>query len=153
MSIINSEWFILIIFSLIYISTFYLSRYFLRNLAKFTSDEIAEIYPHYSSVWLKYYLGLLIIILPFLLLFSVVNSIYQNFEMRVIFLFFPAFSGGMVFEGIFALRTNIYPATTKVLWNAFVLDESGSLRWIAYLQIGLGILETILSIGLFFLLK
>jgi hypothetical protein len=147
---INVETLIVIISAIVVLSTMYFSRFYLRNYAKITGEELAKMHPELGSLKFKYNAIQTVVALVFFLFFVVVAlNIYGKSDMTVLYIGFPMFLAITVFDGLFELITGVYPTTTKYNWNHFVYDETISLRWIAFLQIGLAIFETIISIVIF----
>jgi hypothetical protein len=146
---INVETLIIIISAIVVLSTMYFSRFYLRNYSKITDEELVKLHPELGSIKLKYNVIQTIVALVFFLFFAVALNIYGKSEMIVIFLGLPTLLAVTFYDGLFELTTGVYPATTKYNWNQFVYDDSKSLRWVAILQIGLAILETIICIVIF----
>jgi hypothetical protein len=139
---INIKWLIIIFFIFVALSTLF-SRVYLRNHSKFTSKELAGLHPKLGSINFKYKLFHIVLGAVFFFFFSIaiINTIGKSdiADMGGIFLLSLMCAVFNLSEGIFGLTTGVFPVTTKYDWNQFVYDDSKSLQWIAFAQIGLGI--------------
>jgi hypothetical protein len=64
-------------------------------------------------------------------------------------LFFTGLLSLGFWDGLFALITGIFPATTRWNWNRFVYDSNENYRWMAKLQIALAILGALVGLAMF----
>jgi hypothetical protein len=122
------------------------SRFCLRNYPKVTSDEIRELHPDLGNVAFNFFSLSIFVFLFSAIIYILAVVFFGGSGIVMIFLFGPLFLTQPFFEGIFAIKTNIYPATTSSNWDNFVYNESKSLRWIAKFQIGIAVLEIAFSI-------
>lgn len=129
------------------VAVIFFSRYCLRNHPKLSGEKIAQMRPDLPSIKFTYNLQQTVIALALFLAGIAISNSFGIRDMRMVIIFFPWFSGLAIFDGIFALKTHVYPTTSKANWDQFVLDEGDSLRWIAYSQIGLAALW--IAVGLF----
>lgn len=119
----------------------YLSRFLLRNHTKLTGVELKKLNPELGDVHQTYYIFNTLTVLSFaFVLFLVYQSNRAFWEERVFFLFTLVSIVFALFDGIFALKTKVFPATTRYNWNNYVYDANKKLSWVAYWQIGLSII-------------
>jgi len=116
----------------------YLSRFLLRKCPKMTGSDLKNLDTNLEGLHKTYFsLSTLTVLLFGFFLFLVYQSNRTFWEQRVFVLFIPVFVVFALFDGLFALRTKVFPATTRYNWNSYVYDADEKLRWVAYLQIGL----------------
>lgn len=112
-----------------------------------TSNAIGKLHPELRNVAFNYKSLTFIIFLISILLFLIVMTAFSSLGIiSLILLLGSPFVALTFFDGVLALTTNIYPVTTKTKWDDFVYSESKSLRWIAEIQIGIAVLEIVVSI-------
>ncbi len=146
---INIKTSTIILSAIVVLSTSYFSRFYLRNNSKFTAEELSKLHPKLGSIKLKYNLFQTVVALVFFLFISIAVITLGESDMAVIFLVLIMFPAVTIYDGIFELTTGVFPATTTFNWNKFVYDDSKSLRWVAVLQVGLAIFETLICMVLF----
>ena len=116
----------------------YLSRFLLRKYTKMTGNELKSIDSSLEGIHQTYFSLNMLTVLSFaFFLFLVYQSNKIFWEERALVLFTPGFIVLALFDGLFALRTKVFPTTTRYNWNSYVYDADEKLRWIAYWQIGL----------------
>jgi hypothetical protein len=122
------------------------SRIYLRNYPKITSAEIRKLRPELGNVAFNYHPLTFIIFLVSIMLFLLVFTAIGGSGISIILILGSTFISLTLFEGILAMKTNIYPVTSRMKWDQFVYDESKSLRRIAKIQIGSAILGIVVNI-------
>ena len=142
----NIEPIVFVFFIVVSFGVLFYSRIVLRNEIKQTGEEIAKLRPEYESLNIIYHVIFVSITLLALFIFSIAINSFKNSDFRVVFLGFPFFSVLTIYEGLFALVTNVYPTTVRWNWNSFVYDDDNSLRHIAITQVFLAILLTVVCI-------
>ena len=129
----------------------YLSRFLLRRYPKMTSDDLKHLHPQLEGTlqnYLSYNLATGLGFAGFLFLVYKMNQAF--WQERSFLLFVPVFVVFALFDGIFALRTRVFPTTTKINSNSYVYDPDEKLRWVAFWQIGLAILLLLIDCAVFF---
>jgi hypothetical protein len=123
------------------------SRFCLRNHPKITIESLGKIHPKLGNLATCYAPLTFIIFLVTVILFLIIMTAFgSRGTISLILLLGSPFVAITFFDGVLALITNIYPATTRTKWEYFVYSESKSLQWIAKTQIGIAILEIVVSI-------
>ncbi|MHC1782917.1 MAG: hypothetical protein AB9891_09210 [Anaerolineaceae bacterium] len=108
-----------------------------RDYPKQTEEEILLIAPSlkpFKKIYDAFFPGILIIF--FLTFWGVIYSGAKSNLILCQPLVFPLFA---IFNGIFALRTNVFPVWSKYNHNQFVYDEDKSMRGAAIAQIVIAI--------------
>lgn len=128
----------------------YLSRLLLRKHPKLTGSELESLNSELEGIHRTYRVFNTVTLLSvgfFLFLLYQLNRAF--WEERVVVLFIPIFSVFTLFDGLFALRTKVYPTTTQHNLNSYVYDSDNQLRWVAFWQIGLSLLLLVLDCVVF----
>jgi len=116
----------------------YLSRFLLRKHPKMTGNDLKSLSPSLEGIHQTYLVLNTVTVLSFaFFLFLVYQSNKTFWGERVLVLFVPVFIVFALFDGIFALRTKVFPTTTRYNWNSYVYDADEKFRWVAYWQISL----------------
>jgi hypothetical protein len=124
----------------------YLSRFLLRKHAKRTGSELESIDSELEGIHRTYrVLNTATLLAAGFFLFLIYQRNRAFWEERIIVLFIPVFAVFALFDGLFALRTKVFPTTTKYNLNSYVYDRDDELRWIAFWQIGLSVLLLVLD--------
>ena len=127
-----------IVFMLSGLGVIYLSRFLLRKYPKVSGNELKSFDPDLEGIHKTYLvLNTVTVGLVAFILFLVYQANPIFWGSRVLVLFIPVFAVFAMFDGLFALRTKVFPTTTKHNWNSFVYDKDDELRWVALWQIGL----------------
>lgn len=139
------------VFSLLFgLGIVYLSRFLLRKYPKLTGDELKSLNPELEGIHRKYrVLNTATVLVVGLLCFVLYQLNRAFWEERVVVLFVPIFVVLALFDGLFALRTKVFPMTTRYNWDHYVYDRDEELRWVAYWQIGLALFLLVLGYVLF----
>lgn len=139
-----------LVLMLVVLATFYFSRLALRTRPKQTAEEIAKLYPQQRALKRNYWIWNLIVVVLFLgtLLFG--GSLGGR---SVMFLVFSAVAQITLLEGIFAVITHAHIVSGQATWNVFVYDPDRELRWIAFTQIALAIVEILVCLLFFFVYR
>ena len=125
---------------LVGLGTIYLSRFVLRNHVKMTGEELAKIDSSLEEIHSDYSgASIMTAILLAVILFAVYKGNQSFWEERVVLLFIPYIVVPIFIDGGFAISTKVFPATTKNRWNRYVYDAEGKYRWVAQLQVGIGV--------------
>jgi hypothetical protein len=135
------------------IGTPYISRFYLRNEPKITSEEIAQLRPDLGSIKTNYTIIMFGIAIIIMSTFVFTGAVIDKSDKWVLVLLIPLFAFITLFEGFFAMVTGVYSATTRSKWNRFVYDASNHLRWIARTQLWLASLEIVVGLAGFFWLR
>ena len=124
----------------------YLPHLLLRKQPKMTGDELKAINPNLEGIHQKY---LSLSIGFFLLLALTIYLIYQSnqgFWKEDVFILFILFCSAIaVFDGLFALSTNVFPLQTRYNWNRYIYDGDKKFRQVAFWQIGIAIVFLIID--------
>ena len=124
-------------------------RIALRKHPKFTSEEITVLRPDLRAIKYKYNAMLLIGCPIFIVLVIAAGIKLEKPAFNEYFLFFTGLLSLGFCDGLFALITGVFAATTRWNWNLFVYDHNKNYRWMAQLQIMLAIFGTIVSLAIF----
>ena len=147
---------VLISFGLMFsgLGIIYLSRFLLRKYPKMKGDDLRRLDSSLGNIHQTYFTSNLVTVLSFAFcLFLIYQSNKPFWEERVAVLFIPIFAVFALFDGIFALRTKVFPTTTKYNWNSYVYDADERLRWVAYWQIGLAVVLLIADYVLYVFMR
>jgi hypothetical protein len=129
-----------------------LLRVLLCNHPKITSTELEKINSKYKGIQYKYIFlyivtGLSVALFSFWV-FGLNLNIWKSAPFAGIF---PVFACIALFDGCFAIVTNVYPVITKSNWDRFVYDGNKKLRWVAILQIILSLIFLIAVFVVYFI--
>lgn len=131
----------------------YLSRFLLRRYPKMTGNDLKNLDPSLEGIHQTYLALNTVTVLSFaFFLFLIYQSNKTFWEERVLVLFVPVFIVFALFDGIFALRTKVFPTTTRYNWNSYVYDADEKLRWVAFWQIGLAVVLLVADYVLYILM-
>jgi hypothetical protein len=133
----------------IVVAIFGFPRIVLRKHKKFTGEEITILRPDLRAIQVKYNAMLLVGCPIFIVLLIAAGIKLEKPAFNEYFLFFTGLLSLGFCDGLFALITGVFPATTRWNWNRFVYDPSGNDRWMAQLQIALAILGTLVGLAMF----
>jgi len=122
-----------ILFLLFGFGAIVISRFLLRNHPKMTGDELGALDKKLDGIH-HTYLKASAVVMVIVVLFS-----YLAYQKNQDISFVLIFSSYGLFDGLFALKTRVFPTTIKNNWNSFFYDRTGSHQWIAWLQAGLSI--------------
>jgi hypothetical protein len=118
----------------------YLSRVLLWKRPKHKAAELAALQPSLGGIGRRYWVALLGTIIPVgALLFALYKLDEPFWAPRVMYLFMLFFGAYALVDGLFALFTNVFPATTRYNLDRFVYDGEEELRWVALLQSALAV--------------
>jgi hypothetical protein len=132
----------------------YLSRFLLRKHPKMTGNDLKNLDLSLEGIHQTYLVLNTVTVLSFaFFLFLIYQSNKTFWEERVLVLFVPVFVVFALFDGIFALRTKVFPTTTRYNWNSYVYDGEEKLRWVAYWQIGLAVVLLVADYVLYVLMS
>jgi hypothetical protein len=136
-----------IVFVVEIIATPNFSRFCLRKYPKVSSDSIEKLHPKLNNVAFNYipisiFTTFILEILSFIVFFKIGGLSFIS----LILVFGSLGASTTLFNGIYSLITNIYPAIYRYKWDDFVYDGDKNLRWIAEFQIGISILEIVTNI-------
>jgi len=119
----------------------YFSRLLLRKYPKVTGAELESLHPELEGIFRTYW------VFSTVTLFSVGFCLFLIYELnrafweeRVVVLFVPIFSAFTLLDALFALRTKVFPTTSRLNMNSYVYDRDDQLHWVAFWQTGLSIL-------------
>ena len=146
---------VLISFGLMFsgLGIIYLSRFLLRKHPKMKGDDLKRLDASLENIHQTYFTLNLVTVLSFAFcMFLVYQSNKPFWEVRVSVLSIPVFAVFALFDGIFALRTKVFPTTTKYNWNSYVYDAEEKFRWVAYWQIGLAVILLVADYVLYVLM-
>jgi len=132
----------------------YFSRFCLRDCQKLTGKGLEKIDSRFGNIKQKYLWSntAIVLLASFIsLIVYLSNKIY--WADKVFTLAVPIFAIGALFDGLFAIRTGIFPTSTKYTWDSFVYDAEGEFRWVANWQITLSIALLIIDLVLLILTK
>ena len=119
----------------------YLSRFLLRKYPKMTSDDLKNIDLNLAGIHQTYRALNITTVFSFAFILFLIYQLNKSFwEERVFVLVIPVSVAYALFDGIFALRTKVFPTTTRYNSNSYVYDADEKLQWVAYWQIGLAFL-------------
>ena len=125
----------------------YFSRLLLRKYPKLTGSELESLNPKLESIHRTYRAFNTITLLSVgLFLFLIYQSNRPFWGERVVVLFVPVFAAFTLFDGLFALRTKVFPTTTRYNLNSYVYDSDNRLRWVAFWQLGLSFLLLVFDV-------
>jgi len=128
----------------------YVSRFLLRKYPKMTGKELKNVDPNLESIHKTYLFSSTFTFLLFaFFLFLIYQSNRAFWEERVLVLFVLSLVVFALFDSFFALRTKVFPTTTRYNWNSYVYDGDEKLRWVAFWQIGLSILLLVIDYVVF----
>lgn len=122
-----------ILFLLFGFGAIVISRFLLRNHPKMTGDELVVLDKKLDGIHNTYLKASAVVMVIIALLSYLAYQKNQDISFVLIF------SSYGLFDGLFALKTRVFPTTIKNDWSSFVYDRTGSLQWIAWLQVGLSI--------------
>jgi hypothetical protein len=139
------------VFSLLFgLGIVYLSRFLLRNYPKLTGSELESLSSELEGMHRTYRVLNTVTVLSVGFLCFLLYQLNRAFwEERVIVLFVPIFVVFTLVDGLFALRTKVFPTTTKYNWDNYVYDGDEELSWVAYWQIGLSMFLLVIDYVLF----
>ena len=146
----NSDLYIGVTLLLLSLGINYFSRFLLRNYPKMTGDELKVINSKLEGIHQTH---LVLSTITFLSVAFFAFLIYQAnpiiWKERAFLLFTPVLAIYALFDGLFAINTNVFPATTRYKWNSFVYDKDQKLRWVALWQSGLSIILMVVDFVVF----
>ena len=119
----------------------YFARFCLRHSEKLTSGELAKRYSHLG--WVKWGHPIVIGVVFWPLFLWVIYG--TEFGDRSVVLGVPIFSVLPLLEGLIALSTGVYSASTRVKF-LYVYDIDKDLTWIAWLEIISAVVITVVSL-------
>jgi hypothetical protein len=129
------------------IATPRLSRLFLKSYPKISSEAIGKLHPELGNVVTSYQPLTVVVFMGSIIFFVwIMTALGSLGTISWVLLLGSPFLALSIFDGVLALITNIYPATTKKKWDDFVYCESKSDRWIAKTQIGISMLVIAINI-------
>lgn len=139
------------VFSLLFgLGIVYLSRFLLRNYPKLTGSELENLKPELEGIHRTYRVLNTVTVLSIGFFCFLIYQLNRTFwEERVMVLFVPIFVVFTLFDGLFALRTKVFPTTTRYNLDNYVYDSDEELSWVAYWQIGLSIFLLVIDYVLF----
>ena len=107
----------------------YLSRFLLRKHTKRTGSELESLDSELEGIHRTYrVLNTVILLSAGFFLFLIYQGNRAFWDERIIVLFIPVFAVFALFDGFFALRTKVFPTTTKYNLNSYVYDRDNKLR-------------------------
>lgn len=115
-------------------------RVALRKHPRLTGKQIAARHPHLRGIVYKYTLPFFLLPVPLLFLFVAIGAPYHKPFFNEYFLFFPVLLFLSLYDGLFALLTGVFPATSRWNLDQFVLEKGEKYRRLARLQIALALL-------------
>lgn len=115
----------------------YIARFCLRHSEKLTSDELVERYPHLGWVKWGYPISVAAVFWSLFVVWAITVSSLNNSQLegRWFVLSASLMSVLLLAEGLIALLTGVYAASTQRFRNLYVYDLNRRLTWIAYLEI------------------
>ena len=129
----------------------YASRFLLRRYPKMTGSELESVNSEFEGIHRTYLtFNFVIMFIVSIILFLIYRSNQAFWESRVIVLFVPVFATFALSDAFFALRTKVFPTSTRYNWNSYVYDANEELRWVAFWQIGLSMILMIVD-GILFI--
>ncbi len=139
------------VFSLLFgLGVVYLSRFLLRNHPKLTGSELESLHSELEGIHRTYRVFNTVTVLSVGFLCFLIYQLNRTFwEERVVVLFVPVFVVFTLFDGLFALHTNVFPTTTRYNLDNYVYDRHEELRWVAFWQIGLSMFLLVIDYVLF----
>lgn len=119
----------------------YLSRFLLRKHIKQTGSELESLDSELEGIHRTYWVfNTAILLSAGFFLFLIYQRNRAFWDERIIVLFIPLLAVFALFDGLFALRTKVFPTTTKYNLNSYVYARDNELGWVAFWQIRLSIL-------------
>jgi hypothetical protein len=128
----------------------FLSSFLLLNHPKMKGDELKKVDSKLEGVHQTYSILKTITVISALFFVFLVYQANQIFwKERAFLLFTPVFAVFALFDGLFAVRTNVFPIPRKYYWSSYIYDSDKKLRWIALSQIGLAIIILMVDFVIF----
>ncbi len=123
------------------LGVFYSSRIIIIGCPKSTSDELVKQYPAlrgFKEKHQKYYWLVIIASGSLALFINFANQGYWKiWEDPSLYLFSMFLITLALYDGVFALKTSIFPTTSRYVRNCYFYDHDHEYWWAAYIQIGL----------------
>ena len=131
------------------VAIFGFPRLAMRNQPKLSGEQISRLRPHLRALKYIYNIPQFLGVTVYLVLLVYAGSPFDKPFINEAFLFFAALLYMAIYDGVFALITGVFPATTRWNLNQFIDDPQQKYRRLAQLQIILSILATIAFLAMF----
>lgn len=136
------------------LGVFYSSRLVLLGCPKSSSEQLQNQFPEltgFQEKHQKYYWLVIIASGSVALFINFANKVnWKLWDDPSLYLFSLFLITLALYDGFFALKTNIYPTTSRYNRNSYFFDQYHEYWWVAYLQLGLGF--SLLLVGIILLL-
>lgn len=127
------------------------SRFCLLRYPKLTSKDLKRIHPRFDRINWKYYGWQAVIVLPIILILAIVYASNKPFWAdKEVLLFNPIFAAFAICDSLFAIRTGVFSTPSRYHIERFVYDRDKKLQWVAYVQIILAVIVTVIDLALLF---